>query len=116
MDLLVEVKSEKLDTEPTVPSAKCENIETFVLNGELDIKSEYIEDTISDLTWDRIKVEEKLERGIEADSTADNVDQMEFQESVKLEEKPPMSSTSSEDMNALVLHEEIDIKMRVTNR
>ncbi|CAH1981775.1 unnamed protein product [Acanthoscelides obtectus] len=58
----------------------------------------------------RIKVEEKLERGIEADSTADNVDQMEFQESVKLEEKPPMSSTSSEDMNALVLHEEIDIK------
>ncbi|CAH1983463.1 unnamed protein product [Acanthoscelides obtectus] len=102
--LPVDVKSEKLDTEPTVNSMK---FDTLTQTEEFDIKFEYVEDTISDLTWDRI--EEKLEPGIEADPNADQI-KMEFQESGKLKGKPSTSSTNFENMGALGLTEEIDIK------
>ncbi|CAH2014406.1 unnamed protein product [Acanthoscelides obtectus] len=105
--LLVEVKSEKLDTEPTVNSMQFKNMDPLTLIEEFEIKSEYVEDTISDLPWDRI--EEKLEPGVEADSIADQI-KMEFQVSEWQEEKPCMSSANFENTGALGLTEEIDIK------
>ncbi|CAH1983466.1 unnamed protein product [Acanthoscelides obtectus] len=62
--------------------------------------------------YDRIKLEAKLEPGIEINSTADSVDQMkiEFQRSEKLEEKLLLNSTNFENVDALGLHEEFDIK------
>ncbi|CAH1983479.1 unnamed protein product [Acanthoscelides obtectus] len=105
--LEVVVKSEMLDAEPSVDNIKLENMDSLMLNEEIDIKYEY-----EDSTWDRIKVEEKFEPGFEADSAADTVDQMkmEFQESENLEEKPDLSSTNFENLNASALHDEFDIK------
>ncbi|CAH2016846.1 unnamed protein product [Acanthoscelides obtectus] len=105
--LVVGVKSEKPESEPTVNNTKFENMDIWTLNEEFDIKNEY-ENAVSD----RIKVEEKLESGLEAHSTADTVNQMkmEFQESEKLEEKPDLRSTNLENMDALGLHHEFDIK------
>ncbi|CAH1978104.1 unnamed protein product [Acanthoscelides obtectus] len=99
--LVVEVKSE----EPTVNSTKLEN----GMNEEFDIKSEYDEDALSVLKWDRIKVEDILEPGIEADWTPDTVNQMKmgFQ---KLEEKTHIVSTNFANTDALGLHEEFDVK------
>ncbi|CAH1981772.1 unnamed protein product [Acanthoscelides obtectus] len=109
--LVVEVKSEKPDTEPTVDDLKIENMDTMILNEQLNIKSEYNEDPVCHLIWDRVK-EEKIESGIEPDSTADSVEQRKlgFQESEKMEEKPDLSSTDFENMDAVGLHEEFDIK------
>ncbi|CAH2016851.1 unnamed protein product [Acanthoscelides obtectus] len=97
--LVVGVKSEKPEAEPTVNNTKFENMDIWTLNEEFDIKNE-CENAVSD----RIKVE--------ADSRADTVNQMkmEFQESEKLEEKPDLRSTNLENMDALGLHHEFDIK------
>ncbi|CAH2008368.1 unnamed protein product [Acanthoscelides obtectus] len=105
--LVVGVKSEKPEAERTVNNTKLENMDTLTVTQEFDIKYE-CEDAISD----RIKVEEKLEPGLEADSAADMVNQMkmEFQESEKLEGKPDLRSTKVESMDALELHDEFDIK------
>ncbi|CAH1983472.1 unnamed protein product [Acanthoscelides obtectus] len=69
-----------------------ENVDTLALN---DIKYEYDEDAISDLTCDRIQIEEKFFPGIEADWTAGTADQMEM---------------GYENTDALELHQEFDIK------
>ncbi|CAH1968611.1 unnamed protein product [Acanthoscelides obtectus] len=105
--LVVGVKSEKPEAEPTVNNTKFENMDIWTLNEEFDIKIE-CENAVSD----RIKVEEKLEFGLGADSTADTVNQMkmEFQESEKLEEKPDLRSTNLENMDALGLHHKFYIK------
>ncbi|CAH2015218.1 unnamed protein product [Acanthoscelides obtectus] len=105
--LVVEVKSEKPEAEPTVNNTKFENMDIWTLNEGFDIKNEW-ENDVSD----RIKVEEKLEPGLEADSAAATVNQMkmEFQESEKLEEKPELRSTNLENMYALGLHHEFVIK------
>ncbi|CAH1983460.1 unnamed protein product [Acanthoscelides obtectus] len=103
--LIVEVKSEKPDTETTVDNTNFDNSDTLMLKEEFNIKSEYDEES----KWDRIKVEEKLLPAIEADWTADTVDQikMEFQEPEKLEE----CSTYFENTDAVGLNEEFDIKI-----
>ncbi|CAH2011321.1 unnamed protein product [Acanthoscelides obtectus] len=105
--LVVSVKSETPEAEQTLNNTKLENMDTLMLNEEFDIKYE-----CADAIFDRIKVEEKLEPGLEADSTADTVNQMkmEFQESDKLEEKPDLRSTNLENMYALGLHHGFDIK------
>ncbi|CAH2021936.1 unnamed protein product [Acanthoscelides obtectus] len=97
--LVVSVKSETPEAEQTVNNTKLENMDTLMLSEEFDIKYE-----CEDAIFDRIKVE--------ADSTADTVDQMkmEFQESDKLEEKPDLRSTNLENMYALGLHHGFDIK------
>ncbi|CAH1997132.1 unnamed protein product [Acanthoscelides obtectus] len=90
--LVVSVKSEKPEAEQTVKNTKIENMDTLMLNEEFDIKCE-----CEDAIFDRIKVEEKLEPGLEADSAADTVNQMkmESQESDKLEEKPDLRSVGA---------------------
>ncbi|CAH2008020.1 unnamed protein product [Acanthoscelides obtectus] len=104
---LVVVKSEKPNTEVSV-DMKFED--TLTLK---DIKSAYDEYDVSDLTWHRIKNEQMLDLEIEGHLTVDTVHQMkmEFQESEKLEEKTPLSSTHFENTDALGLHEEFDIKV-----
>ncbi|CAH1983462.1 unnamed protein product [Acanthoscelides obtectus] len=103
------VKSEKPELKPNVNSIMFESVDTLMPNEGVDIKSEYHENALSDLTWHSIKIEEKLEPGIEADWSADSFGQMkmELQES---EEKPHMSITHFENMDALGLNEEFDIK------
>ncbi|CAH2011322.1 unnamed protein product [Acanthoscelides obtectus] len=105
--LVVSVKSETPEAEQTVNNTELGNMDTLMLNEEFDIKYE-----CEDAIFDRIKVEEKLEPGLEADSIADTVNQMkmEFQESDKLEEKPDLRSTNLENMYALGLHHGFDIK------
>ncbi|CAH1980888.1 unnamed protein product [Acanthoscelides obtectus] len=102
-----EIKSE--EPEPELINMEMENT---VLNDEFCIKSEYDEDAIADLKWDRIKVEQKFDPGIEAVLIADTADQikMEFQESEKVEEKLLLRSVNSENVDALGLNEEIHIK------
>ncbi|CAH1983468.1 unnamed protein product [Acanthoscelides obtectus] len=108
----IEVKSEKADIE----SMMSVNMDSLTPNEELNIKPEYDDDyVISDLGWDRIKVEEKLESGIEVDSAGGAVDQlkMEFQDSETVEEKPDSSGTHFEYIDALGLHEDFDIKTEI---
>ncbi|CAH1983475.1 unnamed protein product [Acanthoscelides obtectus] len=105
--LVVEVKSEKPDAEPYVDNMKFENVDVLTLND--DIKYEYDKDAISDLTCDRIKIEEKFLPGIEADWTAGTADQMEmgFQSFEKAEDGPRLNY---ENTDKLKLHQEFDIK------
>ncbi|CAH1977996.1 unnamed protein product [Acanthoscelides obtectus] len=60
--LLVEVKLERPDAEPTVDNMKLENMGTLPLIEEFNIKSEYNEDVISDLTWNSAKIKKQWKR------------------------------------------------------
>ncbi|CAH2013352.1 unnamed protein product [Acanthoscelides obtectus] len=132
--LVVKVKSEKPDTDPYVDNIKFENMQTLMLNEEFHIKSEYDEDAGFYSMQESQKLEEKplmssrkfenldasglpKEFYVKAESdqcdwTAHTVDQMkmELHESKKLEVKPLMSIRKFEDMDALGLHKEFDIK------